>query len=313
MKKVKLGNSYEMVSTLCLGAMYLGTKQNKERSFTLLDQYTDAGGNFIDTANIYAHWVPKGIGGDSETCIGQWIKARRNREKVFIATKVGFPYQDVPHSLKADIIEEECNKSLKRMGLETIDLYYAHNDDRGTLIEETLEAFHRLVQAGKVRYTGASNYLAWRLEEAWWKCHQHGWTAYQCVQQRHTYIRKKHGTTFAPQVVVNDDLQDYCRNREITLLAYSPLLSGAYTRDDRQFDDKFFGADTEKRIEMLRAVATEIDATLNQVVLAWMLGSDPLVLPLIAASTKEQMGENLEAVDIVLTDEQMERLNAAGS
>ena len=97
------------------------------------------------------------------------------------------------------------------------------------------------------------------------------------------------------------------------MLAYSPLLSGAYTRDDRQFDDKFFGADTEKRIEMLRAVATEIGATLNQVVLAWMLGSDPLVLPLIAASTKEQMGENLEAVDIVLTDEQMERLNGAGS
>jgi aryl-alcohol dehydrogenase-like predicted oxidoreductase len=144
MKKVKLGNSYEMVSTLCLGAMYLGTKQNKERSFTLLDQYTDAGGNFIDTANIYAHWVPKGIGGDSETCIGQWIKARRNREKVFIATKVGFPYQDVPHSLKADIIEEECNKSLKRMGLETIDLYYAHNDDRGTLIEETLHRGQQL-------------------------------------------------------------------------------------------------------------------------------------------------------------------------
>lgn len=312
MKKVKLGNTDKMVSTLCLGAMYFGSKQNKEESFTLLDQFTNAGGDFIDTANIYAHWVPNGLGGESETCIGQWMKARKNREHVFIATKVGFPYQDVPCSLKATIIEEECHKSLKRMGVETIDLYYAHNDDRYTPIEETLEAFHRLVQAGKVRYIGASNYLAWRLEEAWWKSHQSGWPAYQCVQQRHTYLRKKHGTTFAPQVAVNDDLQDYCRNREITLLAYSPLLKGAYTRDERQFDDKYLGTDTEKRIETLRAVATETNATLNQVVLAWMLGSDPRVLPLISASTKEQMEENLKALDIVLTDEQMERLDAAG-
>jgi aryl-alcohol dehydrogenase-like predicted oxidoreductase len=277
-----------------------------------LDQFVEAGGDFIDTANIYAHWEPNGVGGDSEKCLGQWIKSRGNREKVFIATKVGFPYQDVPRSLKADLIEEECTKSLQRMGIETIDLYYAHNDDRETPIEETLEAFHRLVQAGKVRYIGASNYLAWRLEEASWKSHQHGWPAYQCIQQRYTYIRKKHGTTFDPQVEMNDDLQDYCRNREITLLAYSALLSGAYTRKNRQFDDNYLGMDTKNRIATLRAVATETNATPNQIILAWMLGSDSVVLPLIAASTKEQMDENLEALKIILTDEQMERLNAAG-
>ncbi|MFL7794415.1 MAG: aldo/keto reductase [Anaerolineae bacterium] len=312
MEKVKLGQTGELVSQFCLGAMYFGTKQNEEESFALLDQFVEAGGNFVDTANIYARWVPNGIGGESETCVGQWIKARGNREHVFIATKVGFPYQDVPRSLKANLIEEECNKSLQRMGIETIDLYYAHNDDRSTPLEETLEAFHRLVQAGKVRYIGASNYLAWRLEEAWWASHQHGWPTYQCIQQRHTYIRKKHGTTFDPQVAVNDDLLDYCRNREITLLAYSPLLQGAYTRQDRQFDEKYLGADTENRIAALRSVAAEIGATLSQVVLAWMLGSDPLVLPLVAASTQEQMDENLGALDIVLTDEQMERLNTAG-
>jgi len=312
MKKVKLGHTGETVSTFCLGSMHFGTKQNKEESFALLDQFVEAGGDFIDTANIYANWVPNGIGGESETCIGQWIKARGNREKVIIATKVGFPYQDVPRSLKADLIEEECNKSLQRMGLETIDLYYAHNDERGTPIEETLEAFHRLVQAGKVRYIGASNYVAWRLEEAWWKSRQHGWPTYQCIQQRHTYIRKKPGTTFDPQVAVNDDLQDFCRNQEITLLAYSALLSGAYTREDRQFEDQYLGEDTEKRIKTLRSVATETSATLNQVILAWMLRSDPLVLPLIAASTKKQLDENLKALEIVLTDEQMERLNAAG-
>jgi aryl-alcohol dehydrogenase-like predicted oxidoreductase len=312
MKKVKLGHTGEMVSALCLGAMYFGTKQDKEESFALLDQFAEAGGDFIDTANIYAHWVPNGIGGESEKCLGQWIKARRNREHVFIATKVGFPYQDVPRSLKAELIEEECNKSLQRMGLETIDLYYAHNDERGTPIEETLEAFHRLVQAGKVRYIGASNFLAWRLEEALWTSRQNGWPTYQCIQQRYTYIRKKPGTTFDPQIAVNDDLLDYCRNREVTLLAYSALLSGAYVREDRQFDDRYLGVDTETRMATLRSVAKETNATLNQVILAWMLGSDPLVLPLIAASTKEQMEENLKALELVLTAEQIERLNAAG-
>ena len=312
MKKVQLGHTGEMVSTFCLGAMYLGTKQNQAESFALLDQFAEAGGDFIDTANIYAHWVPKGVGGESETCLGQWIRSRKNREKVFIATKVGFPYQDVPRSLKASLIEEECNQSLQRLGLETIDLYYAHNDDRNTPIEETLEAFQRLVKAGKVRYIGASNYLAWRLEKAWWKSRMNGWPTYQCIQQRHTYIRKKPGTTFDPQVAVNNDLLDYCRNREITLLAYSALLSGAYTRDDRHFEDKYLGTDTDNRVATLSAVASETNANLNQVVLAWMLGSDPSVLPLIAASTKEQLDENLAALEIKLTAEQMERLNAAG-
>jgi len=313
MKKVELGHTGEMVSAFCLGAMYLGTKQGKKEAFALLDHFTEAGGDFIDTANIYAHWLPEGVGGDSEKCLGQWIKARGNRENLFIATKVGIQYQDVPRSLKADSIEEECNKSLQRMGLETIDLYYAHTDDRNTPLEETLEAFHRLVQAGKVRYIGASNHLAWRLEEALCTSHQNGWPSYQCIQQRHTYIRKKPGATFAPQVAVNDDLLDYCRNRKITLLAYSALLSGAYSREDRQFDDRYLGLDTEKRLATLRSITKETNKTINQVVLAWMLGSDPAVLPLIAASTEEQLDENFEALEFVLTEEQMERLDTAGA
>lgn len=312
MKKVQLGNTGEMVSSLCLGAMYFGTRQNKEESFALLDQYMEAGGNFIDTANIYAYWVPNGNGGESETVVGQWIKARGNRDEVLIATKVGFDYQDVPRSLKANIIEEECNKSLKRLGLETIDLYYAHNDDRSTPLDETLEAFHRLVQAGKVRYIGASNYLAWRLEEARLTSQQNEWPTYQCIQQRHTYLRKKPGTNFYPQVAVNDDLLDYCRNRDITLLAYSALLSGAYVREDRPFEHKYLSQDTDNRLAALKSVAAETNATLNQVILAWMLRNHPPAIPLIAASSKDQMDENLAALEITLTDAQMERLNTAG-
>ena len=312
MKTVPLGNTGETVSSLCLGAMYLGTRQNQAESFQLLDQYTEAGGTFIDTANIYAHWISGFKGGESETVLGDWIKERKNRNQLFIASKVGFGYPGVPATLKAEVIEQECKKSLKRLGIETIDLYYAHNDDRNTPLEETLEAFHRLKDAGKIRYIGASNYLAWRLEEARWISLTNEWPEYCCVQQRHTYIRRKHGTSFTPQVAANEDLLDYCKNQGITLLAYSALLSGAYSRSDRAFSEQYLGADTENRVAALHAVSKESGATLNQVILAWMLQSDPPVLPLIAASTTEQMQENLDALNVSLTPAQMERLDSAG-
>ena len=312
MKTVPLGNTGENVSTLCLGAMYFGTRQNQAESFQLLDQYFESGGTFIDSANIYAGWVDSFKGGESETILGSWMKERKNRSQIFIASKVGFGYQDVPTTLRADIIVQECNKSLKRLGVETINLYYAHNDDRETPLEETLEAFLRLFDAGKVRYIGASNYLAWRLEKARWLSLINEWPEYCCVQQRHSYIRRKHGTTFNPQVAANEDLFDYVKNRGITLLAYSALLSGAYTRPDRNFDKQYLGSDTDNRLAALKAVATETGTTLNQVNLAWMLQSDPPVLPLIAASTREQMQENLDAIEVKLTPDQMLRLDSAG-
>jgi aryl-alcohol dehydrogenase-like predicted oxidoreductase len=312
MEIVQIGQTDLMVSTLCFGAMYLGTKQNKEESFRLLDQFTAAGGNFIDSANIYAHWIPGGFGGESETILGSWIKERVNRDKVYIATKVGFGYQDVQPSLRAEVIEEECNKSLTRLGIDTIDLYYAHNDDRSTPLEETLEAFYRLKKKGKIRYIGASNYLAWRLEESRCICQSNDWPEYCCIQQRHSYLRKKPGTSFDPQVAANDDLMDYCRNRDIQLIAYSALLGGVYTRDDVSLPEQYHSTDTNNRLKGIRSVSSEIGATQNQVVLAWMLKSDPFVLPLVAASSTKQMEENIGALEVNLSFEQMERLTNAG-
>jgi aryl-alcohol dehydrogenase-like predicted oxidoreductase len=313
MKTKLLGNTGVEVSTLCLGTMYFGTKQTTKESFSLLDQFVYAGGNFIDTANIYTSWIEGGMGGESEYVLGSWLSERKNRDDIFLASKVGFGYGDIKRSLRADVIENECNKSLRRMGVETIDLYYAHNDDRSTPLEETLEAFHRLKKAGKIRFIGASNYLAWRLEESRWLGQTNDWPEYCCIQQRHSYIRKKPGASFNPQVAVNDDLLDYCRNRDITLLAYSTLLSGAYTRDDRPFDQQYLGRDTDNRIHTLQQISNEIECTRNQVILAWMLQNDPGVLPLIAASNRNQMNENLQALDINLTTDQLETLNTAGS
>jgi aryl-alcohol dehydrogenase-like predicted oxidoreductase len=312
MKTVPLGHTEIPVSALCLGAMYFGTRQDEATSYRLLDQYVDAGGFFIDTANIYAHWAG-GKGGDSEALLGRWMRDRRNRVRLFLASKVGFQYGAVQRGLSARQIATECEKSLKLLGVDTIDLYYAHVDDRDTPMEETLEAFDRLVRSGKVRAIGASNFTAWRLEQAHWSSNTHGRAEYCCVQQRHTYLRPKPGASFGAQLAVNDDLRDYCRHRKVTLLAYSALLSGAYTRPDRQIGPQYLGADSDARLATLRQVAREKNATPNQMILAWMLHSDPFVLPLIAASTPEQMDENLQALEIIMSAEEMARLDAAGA
>jgi len=312
-KTVPLGNTGVEVSAFCLGTMYFGNRTNQETSYRLLDQYLEAGGSFLDTANIYARWVPGFKGGESEALLGEWMRERKNRSQMFIATKVGFEYPGVERGLRADQIETECEKSLRRLGVDTIDLYYAHVDDRDTPMEETMEAFDRLVKAGKVRFIGASNFLAWRLEEARWTSQRHGWAEYCSIQQRYSYIRPKPGASFAPQVAANDDLLDYCRAQGITMLAYSPLLSGAYTRADRSFSRQYLGPDTDARLAALKAVAEEMGATANQVVLAWMVQSSPPVIPLVAASTVDQMQENLDALEIELSAGQMARLNNASA
>lgn len=311
MKYQELGRTGVQVSSLCLGAMYFGSRNDQATSYRLLDQYVDAGGNFIDTANIYAHWVEGFRGGESETLLGEWMKARGNRDRVFLASKVGFGYGDVPKRLRASDIQHECDKSLKRMQVDTIDLYYAHVDDRTTPLEESLEAFNRLVKAGKVRFIGASNYLAWRLEQARWISETHGWAKFCCIQQHYTFLKLRGGMNVAPQVMVNDDLLDYVANGTLTLLAYSVLQSGAYTRPDRGFRKELLTPDNGKRLEMLATVAAEAGATVNQIILKWMLNRS--VIPLIAASTSEQLMENIGALDVNLTTEQMDRLDRAGT
>ena len=313
MRSVPLGNTGTRVSAFCLGMMHFGSRTDKKTSFELLDKYVEAGGTFLDTANNYAFWVPGYVGGESESLLGEWMRERRNRDELFIATKVGFDYPGVERGLKAHQIMTEREKSLKRLGVDSIDLYYAHRDDQNTPLTETMEVFNTLVTAGEVRYIGASNYLAWRLEEARWVSRTHGWPEFCCIQQRYSYLRPKPGARFDPQIAANEDLLDYCRARGMTLLAYSPLLSGAYTRPDRSFPEQYLGPDTDARLAALKAVAEEVGATANQVVYAWMVQSDPPVIPLVGASTIEQLEENLGALEVKLSTEQMKHLNNASA
>lgn len=312
MNRRHIGSDNELeVSVLCHGTMNYGSRDDDATSYRMLDRYLDAGGNFIDTANGYAHWLKGFHGGESETLIGRWMKDRRNRDRLVIATKVGFGYRDVPTSLSADTIEREAEKSLKRLGIDTIDLYYWHCDHRPTPLEESLAAMDRLVKSGKVRCIGASNIKAWRLAEARAASLQNGLVCHAAVQQRFTYLRPRVDADFAFQIAANPDLMEYCRRYELPLVAYSPLLSGAYMRDDRPLPSQYRHADSDARMAAVRSVAAEADATVNQVVLAWMVKQH--IIPIFGASRDEQMAENLKAAELALTDKQMEILNGAAA
>jgi len=313
MEMIKLGQTKIEVSELCLGTDSIGSKIDHETSFQIMDFYRERGGNFIDTANFYASWLPGCRGGESESMIGAWLTERGNRDQMVIASKVAFDYPGCDGGLSAAEIERECEKSLKRLRTDRIDLYYAHRDDFATPLEETMAVFDRLIRAGKVRVIGASNLNVWRIAEANSISQANDWARYSVVEQRHTYLRPRHGANFAPQICINEDLKDFAIKRGVTLIAYSILLRGAYTRDDRPIPTHYAGPDAEQRIAALRHVAKEVGATLNQVIITWMRQGEPVVIPIIAGSRIQQLQENIEALNLKLTEQQMVTLNTAGN
>jgi aryl-alcohol dehydrogenase-like predicted oxidoreductase len=312
MQTVKLGNSD--VSALCLGILQMGTRVDKTTSYSILDAYFEAGGRFIDTANNYSKWHAGGVGTESETMLGQWMTDRGNRDELFIATKVGFNRDDIGQSLSTKTIADEAEGSLKRLQTDRVDLYYAHADIRKDPLDKTLEAFNKLVVDGRAMALGCSNYLAWRIEQARGLSRNNGWAEYRCVQQRFTYLRPRAGASFAPQVSGNDDLLDYCReNPDFRMLAYSPLLTGAYGNAEKAISPNYLGLDSDARLDTLASVAKAHGATPNQVVYAWLLGGSPSIIPLTAPTSLGQLEENLGALDVKLTEDELESLTSAGN
>lgn len=313
MEKIELGRSGVQASALAMGSDVLGSKIDRATTFRLLDFYADHGGTLIDTGNFYASWLPGCQGGESESVIGAWMKERGNRNQLLISTKLGFDYPGSPGGLTASEIEKECEKSLTRLQTDRLDIYYAHRDDFATPQEETMAAFQRLVKAGKVRLVGASNLPIWRIAQANTIAKANGWGGYQLIQQRYTYVRPRHGADFGPQIFLSEEMKAFAKHQGITLFAYSVLLAGAYTRSERPLPAQFAGVDSDERIATLKAVASELDASPNQVVIAWMRQSDPAVMPIIAGSKTEQLQENIDALKLKLSQEQMERLTTAGN
>jgi aryl-alcohol dehydrogenase-like predicted oxidoreductase len=309
MKSVRLGNTNEQISCIGLGTMYFGTKVDEQTSFSILDYYVEKGGSFLDSANKYASWIPGFQGGESELLIGKWLKEKANRDKIFLTSKVGFPYEDIPRSLKKEIIISECNRSLKRLGVETIDLYFAHAYDAKTLPEEVMEAFSSLKKQGKIKFSGASNYSSWQLSEADHAAKKLGVDSFTCLQQRHTFLEPGLRANFGTQLVLTSETEEYCQIQKLTIMAYSPLLGGAYVNSNKPIPAQYQSADNDLRIKNLNRLAKDLNVSPNALVLRWMIQSTPAVIPIVAGSTVAQLEENMEALTFILNDEQLALLN----
>jgi aryl-alcohol dehydrogenase-like predicted oxidoreductase len=312
------------VSVLCLGAMLLGTVTDEATSMAILDRYAEAGGTFVDTANNYAFWVNGTRGGESEDLLGRWRRSRGVGAELVIATKLGgrpnaparARSRDI-EGLSAKVIRESAERSRERLGVERLDLLYAHIEDPAVPLEETVGAFAELVQDGTAGLLGASNHWTWRVERARTLAAAAGLPGYEVLQYHHSYLRQR---TDLPTLrsqdgdlgVASGDLLSYLRAEGLPLVAYSPLLGGAYVRRDKPLGVEFDHAGTPARLAVLREVAAEAGATVNQVVLAWLLGGDVPMIPLVGASSVAQLEESLAAVDLELTAEQRARLDAAG-
>jgi aryl-alcohol dehydrogenase-like predicted oxidoreductase len=319
-------SSARKVSVLSLGAMRFGTTTDEATSFAILDRYVAAGGNFIDTSNNYLFFVNGTQGGESEALLGRWRASRGIGTEIVIATKVGArPVApatgfDTPREgLSRAAIREASERSRERLGVERIDLYYAHVPDQtGVPLDEQGAAFGELVADGTVGLLGLSNHWAWQVERARALAAAAGSAGADVLQYHHTYLRMR---TDIPDLRFSPDgeigaadgpILSYLRAEPgTTLVAYSPLLGGAYTRPDKKPDRAYDHPGTRARLRALDQVVTETGATANQVVLAWLIGSELPVVPLIGASSVAQLDESLAAVDLQLSGQQRQLLDAA--
>lgn len=307
MKKLILPNGLE-VSSVALGAMDFGTTTDKEKAFAVLDAYLDMGGNFVDTSNNYAHW--QGTGDESETLLGEYFASRKCRDRVVLATKVGFDRHGKGQGLKKEQIEYWIDESLRKLQTDYIDLYYAHTDDPTTPLEETMEAFHRLVEKGKVRHLGGSNYDTWRFAEA----NAVAKTPYTVMQQWFTYLQASGDK--APQYIFNEfanrERLRYLEAKNIPMVAYSCLAKGGYENAARLPAELVAG----ERLEVLQTMAKEKGVSASALAVAWMVNlyrcpGFPRIIPLFGSSRVEHFVSNLRGAELTLTEEELQQLNNA--
>ncbi len=307
---ISLGNGIR-VFPVCLGAMNFGTSTDKASAFAVLDAYIDAGGNFIDTSNNYAHWL--GTGDESETLLGEYFRERKNRDRLIVATKVGFDRHGKGAGLRKEQIEYWIDESLRKLGTDYVDLYYAHCDDVSTPLEETMAAFDHLIKAGKVRLLGGSNYDTWRFAEANAAADRVGGTPYTVMQQRFSYLRTRGDCP--PAYPYNEycsrERLRYLKDKGIPLTSYSPLARGGYEDPARLPKDYIQG----KRLEFIRHLAGDKNVSVSALVIAYLTNYDrlggPRVIPLIASSRVDHFLENLNGIYIHLSDEELNALENA--
>jgi aryl-alcohol dehydrogenase-like predicted oxidoreductase len=310
MTERSLGQSGLSIRPFMLGGNVFGMTADREASFAVLDRFVEHGGGMIDTADVYSAWVPGHKGGESESMMGAWLKASGARDRVTIATKVGM----MPGGLKPERIREAVQGSLDRLGIDTIDLYFAHKDDPDVPLGEVLGAFAELLDAGTVRAIGASNYSADRLAEA-----------LRVADEK----RLPRFTVMQPELNLLDRgqyqgaLQDLCIAEGLGVVTYFSLASGYLSGKYRSVDDigrsargprvkPYVEGKGPAMLAAMDAIAAETGATLSQIALAWVAAQPGVTAPIASATSVEQLDEIIGSLDLVLSDDQLAVLTAAG-
>lgn len=311
-----MGKTGLKVSELCLGALTFGRETTEPDSRVIMDRFVEAGGNFIDTADVYSRGI-------SEEIVGRWLKTK-NRDDLVIATKVRFPMGEGPNDvgLSRKHLMQGVEASLRRLNVDYIDLYQVHNWDSITPLEETLSTLNTLVESGKVRYIGASNYSGWQLQKAIDLSRHNGWEPFTCLQPQYNLLTR----------TMEWELTDVCRNEGVGVIPWSPLrggwLSGKFrrgmtapisgTRIEKAEQEgwgeswsRYNNESTWRVIDTLIEVADAAGKSPAQVAINWLLQRPGVTAPIIGARTMQQLEDNLGASGWALTDDQMARLNQA--
>jgi len=315
MERRELGKSGISIAPLMFGGNVFDWTIDQTTSFGLLDAFVGAGFNAVDTADVYSVWVPGHKGGESETVLGAWLKARGNRAKVVVATKCGAPLADDKKGLSAKWIKQACDDSLKRLQTDYIDLYQAHRDDTETPMEETLTTFADLIKAGKVRAIGCSNFTAPRIKEALATAKKLGVPRYETLQPLYNMTDRK---------VFEAELGPLCKAENIGVIPYYALAAGFLTGKYRSEADagkskrgggmkKYLNPRGMGILDALDAVARRLDATPAQVAVAWLMTRPGVTAPIASATSGKQLDDLVAATKLKLDAAALEQLEKASA
>jgi aryl-alcohol dehydrogenase-like predicted oxidoreductase len=315
MQKRSLGSSNIQIVPLVLGGNVFGWTIDAPTSFRVLDAFVDRGFNCIDTADVYSKWLPGNHGGESETILGQWFQKSGKRDKVILATKVGMDMGDGKQGLSKKYILEEVEASLKRLQTDHIDLYQSHKDDESTPLQETLEAYQQLIQQGKVRIIGASNYKGDRLAEAIETARQHSLPVYQTLQPEYNLHDRQ---------AYEQDLAPVAKRFHLAVIPYFSLTSGFLTGKYKTLADtkgknrgsrveKYFDERGEKILKALDEVAKQTHAKQASIALAWLLAQPTITAPIVSATSTDQLESLFAAVDLKLGAASLDKLTQASA
>jgi aryl-alcohol dehydrogenase-like predicted oxidoreductase len=315
MKLRQLGDSEMQVAPLMFGGNVFGWTIDQATSFDVLDAFVAHGFNFIDTADVYSRWLPGNQGGESETIIGEWFARTGKRSQVVLATKVGFDMGDGKKGLAGKYILEEVETSLRRLKTDYIDLYQSHMDDETVPLDETLRAYQQLIEQGKVRMIGASNYIGARLREAVHLAKREGLPAYQTLQPHYNlYDREK----------FEQDQQPVAKELGIGVIPYFSLASGFLTGKYKSKEDsagakretrvaKYFDERGMKILAALDEVANETGANVASVALAWLMAQPTILAPIASATSVAQLEALVAAPELALSKDALAKLTEASA